>query len=81
MGSPMQMGQLIPSEGGRTPMPSPAATHSALVQCASAVPGMTGESSNRTRSPRLIAVELRYNELAKLDRTGWKVTIVDPPYA
>jgi hypothetical protein len=39
-------------------------------------------SSNRTRtSPRLIAVELRYNKLAKLDRTGWKVTIVDPPYA
>jgi len=24
-------------------MPSPAATHSALVQCASAVPGMTGD--------------------------------------
>ena len=43
MGSPMQMGQLIPSEGGRTPMPSPAATRSALVQCASAVPGMTGD--------------------------------------
>jgi hypothetical protein len=31
--------------------------------------------------PRLIAVGLRYNELAKLDRTGWKVTIIDPPYA
>jgi hypothetical protein len=63
-------------------MPSPAATRSALVQCASAVPGMTGDVEYRTRtSPRLIAVELRYNELAKLDRTGWKVTIGDPPYA
>jgi hypothetical protein len=64
-------------------MPSPAATRSALVAvCLGSSGRDRATSSNRTRtSPRLIAVELRYNELAKLDRTGWKVTIVDPPYA